>query len=112
MKSVDILLLCLQAEGLQQEIVDLQSEFEYDRMDYLDSIRKQDQQIKWLESVIERIHPCLRRDCNYVNLDRVKALSQWNEEENKWVLPRLTVDKTNLPGLCALISFSGVIKLG
>ena len=33
--------------------MDLQSEFEYDRMDYLDSIRKQDQQIKWLESRIK-----------------------------------------------------------
>ena len=42
---------CLQAESLQREILDLQSEFEFDRIDYLDSIRKQEQQIKWLEAV-------------------------------------------------------------
>ena len=35
--------------GLNTEITDLQSEFERDRQDYLDTIRKQDQQIKLIE---------------------------------------------------------------
>ena len=37
--------------GLNTEITDLQSEFERDRQDYLDTIRKQDQQIKLIEVI-------------------------------------------------------------
>ena len=62
-----------QNENLERDIKDLQAEFEFDRIDYLDTIRKQEQQVKWLEGVIDKIHPCLRRDCNYVNLDIVKV---------------------------------------
>ena len=51
--------------GLNSEISDLQSEFERDRQDYLDTIRKQDQQIKLIESILEKIHPTVRKDCNY-----------------------------------------------
>ena len=61
----------LQNEALQQEILDLQSEFEFDRIDYLDTIRKQEKTMSWMQSVIDRIHPCLRRDCNYMNMDKV-----------------------------------------
>jgi len=93
-----MLSFCLQNEALQQEIYDLQSEFEFDRIDYLDTIRKQDQQIKWLQAVIERIHPCLRRDSNYINLDRIKIQSQWDEDNQYWILPKMTLEKTVLPG--------------
>ena len=51
--------------GLNSEISDLQSEFERDRQDYLDTIRKQDQQIKLIESILDKIHPTVRKDCNY-----------------------------------------------
>ncbi|KAK2153922.1 hypothetical protein LSH36_281g04005 [Paralvinella palmiformis] len=88
-------------EALQQEIYDLQSEFEFDRIDYLDTIRKQDQQIKWLQAVIERIHPCLRRDSNYINLDRIKIQSQWDEDNQYWILPKMTLEKTVLPGVAS-----------
>ena len=89
-----------QNQALQQEINDLKEEFESDRFDYLETIRKQEQQIKWYTAVIDRIHPCLRRDCNYVDLDRVKMQSTWDEEKEQWTLPKMTIDKTKLPPAC------------
>lgn len=53
--------------------------------------------MKWLQAVIDKIHPCLRRDCNYVNLDRMRAQSDWDEEAQRWMLPRMTVEKSKLP---------------
>ena len=82
---------------MERDIIDLQSEFEYDRVDYLDTIRKQDQQIQWLEAVLEKIHPCLRRDCNYANLDRIKSASEWLEDENDWSIPSMRLERGNLP---------------
>jgi kinesin family protein 3/17 len=86
-----------QNEALQQEILDLQSEFEFDRIDYLDTIRKQERQMSWLQSVIDRIHACLRRDCNYTNLDKVKMQSEWNEDNQCWNLPKMIIEKSTLP---------------
>jgi len=86
-----------QTDSLEQDIQDLQTEFESDRNDYLDTIRKQDQKIKWLQSVIDKIHPCLRRDSNYVNLDRIRAQSQWDEDNQTWTIPRLTIENAKLP---------------
>lgn len=59
-----------QNEALQRDITDLQSEFEFDRIDYLDTIRKLEKQFELSQALLDRIHPCLRRDCNYSNLDR------------------------------------------
>ncbi|XP_059138921.1 kinesin-like protein KIF17 isoform X2 [Physella acuta] len=84
-------------ESLERDIIDIQSEFEFDRMDYLDTIRKQDRQIAYLEALVDKIHPCLRRDCNYYNLDRIRMESKYNEEMEKWVLPKLSIDRTALP---------------
>ena len=51
--------------GLNSEINDLQSEFERDRTDYLDTIRKQDQQILLIDQILDKVQPTLRKDCNY-----------------------------------------------
>lgn len=59
-------------EILKREVVDLQSEFEFDRIDYLDTIRKQEKQIRLLQSLLDKVQPCIRRDCNYSNLDKIK----------------------------------------
>merc|ERR1719471_1428492 len=83
--------------GLNSEISDLQSEFERDRQDYLDTIRKQDQQIKLIESILDKIHPTVRKDCNYSNLEKIKAESVWSDEQSRWRVPDLTVQKTKLP---------------
>ncbi len=57
---------------LETEIKDLQCEFERDREDYLESIRKQGRQISLLQAILERLQPCIRRDSNYANLDKIK----------------------------------------
>lgn len=75
---------------------DLAAEFEMDRQDYLDTIRKQQMTIKLQEQLLETIVPCLRRDCNYYNLDKVKAECVWDKEQAYWILPRLTVSKSVL----------------
>ena len=52
-------------KALDAEIRDLQQEFEDDRTDYLDTIRKQDQQLKLLQQIVEKIQPTIRKECNY-----------------------------------------------
>merc|ERR550517_1555684 len=84
-------------KGLNAEINDIQSEFEKDRQDYLDSIRKQDQQIKLLDQILDKVQPTLRKDCNYSNLEKIRTEASWSEERQIWRLPDLTVQKTKLP---------------
>ncbi|XP_078615486.1 osmotic avoidance abnormal protein 3-like isoform X3 [Branchiostoma floridae x Branchiostoma japonicum] len=79
------------------DIIDLQSEFEFERIDYLSTIREQEKQLKLLHSLIDKIHPLLRRDSNYSNLDRVKTQCKWDEENQKWTLPDVKVETTSLP---------------
>ena len=72
-----------QVRGAEIEITDLNSEFEFERIDYLDTIRKQEKQVKMMQQILDKVQPCLRRDCNYYNLDKVKAESSWDEEEGR-----------------------------
>ena len=51
--------------ALEREISDLHSEFQNDRTDYLETIRRQDQQLKLLQGLLDKIQPTIRRDCNY-----------------------------------------------
>ena len=81
----------------ESEIHDLQTEFERDREDYLETIRKLEQQLKLQQQLLDKIQPCIRRDCNYFNLDKVRRQSQWNEEDQKWSLPDLVIERTVLP---------------
>ena len=65
----------LQNESLHCEIKDLTAEFEFERVDYLDSIRKLEKELAWKDEVLRRIHPTLRRDCNFANLDKIRVRS-------------------------------------
>ncbi len=80
----------------EEDVKDLQSEFEIDRQDYLDTIRTQDKQIKLYEQLLATVVPCLRRDCNYFNIDKIRVECEWDEERRRWVLPKLTINKTIL----------------
>lgn len=80
----------------EDDIKDLNAEFELDRQDYLSSIRMQDKTIKLYEQLLSTVVPCLRRDCNYFNIDKVRVECEWDEEANKWILPKLTTNKTML----------------
>lgn len=62
----------MQVYALQMEIKDVQSEFEQDRSDYLETIRRQEQQINLLNMILEKVQPCIRRDSNYYNIDKIK----------------------------------------
>ncbi|KAF8777709.1 osmotic avoidance abnormal protein 3-like isoform X2 [Argiope bruennichi] len=84
-------------QALDQEVRDLQREFETERTDYLETIRKQDQQIKLYTQIIDKIQPCIRRDCNYSNIEKIKSESYWDEDYQKWRIPELVVQKTKLP---------------
>ncbi|CAH2010925.1 unnamed protein product [Acanthoscelides obtectus] len=52
---------------LEKEISDIQSEFETERQDYLEAIRKQDRQVKLLTQISEKLAGNLRKECNYRN---------------------------------------------
>lgn len=55
----------VQVRALDREITDLQSEFENERTDYLETIRKQERQCKFYHQVLEKVIPTLKKDCNY-----------------------------------------------
>ena len=80
----------------EEDNSDLQAEFEVEREDYLDTIRKQERMIKLQEQLIGTIVPCLRRDCNYFNIDKVRGECVWNDDHSQWILPKLVVSKTTL----------------
>ncbi|VDN59075.1 unnamed protein product [Dracunculus medinensis] len=83
-----------QIKLLDSEIKDLHGEFELDRLDYLETIRKQDQLIKLLQQIIDKIHPLLRKEMNYYNLEKIKKDAKWDEDQGKWILPDLTILKS------------------
>ena len=89
--------LDVRLKSSHNEIEDLQEEFERDREDYLETIRKQEQMLKLQQQIMDKIQPCIRRDCNYFNIDKVRAESAWDEEAGKWNLPELVITKTTLP---------------
>lgn len=84
-------------KSAQSEIDDLQAEFERDREDYLETIRKQEQMIKLQQQILDKIQPCIRRDCNYYNIDKIRSESSWEEDSGKWNIPELVITKTSLP---------------
>ncbi|XP_048470882.1 kinesin-like protein KIF17 [Rhincodon typus] len=79
------------------EISDLQCEFEFERIDYLSTIRKQERENILLQQVLERIQPLIRRECNYSNIDKIKRESVWDEESGCWKLPEAVLQKITLP---------------
>ncbi|XP_072182334.1 osmotic avoidance abnormal protein 3-like [Diadema setosum] len=94
------------------EISDLNAEFEFERIDYLDTIRKQEKQVKMLQQILDKVQPCLRRDCNYFNLDKVKLECSWDEEESRWKLPDLVVVRDKLPATGGASMPGGVMPGG
>ncbi|VDN06199.1 unnamed protein product [Thelazia callipaeda] len=87
----------MKIKSLESEIEDLHGEFELDRLDYLETIRKQDQQIKLLQQIIDKIYPTLKKNCNYLNLEKIKREAKWNDDQGKWIIPDLIMFRTTLP---------------
>lgn len=84
---------------LENEVKDLHREFEEEREEYLDTIRKMEKQNKLLVKILQRIQPIISHDCNYYNLDRIQSLATWNEEKEEWSLPELKREKLSLPSM-------------
>lgn len=83
-------------ESAEEDVQDLCAEFELERQDYLSTIRSQDKAIKLYEQLLGTVVPCLRRDCNYFNIDKIRVDCTWNEDSGHWDLPKLTINKTVL----------------
>jgi len=81
----------------EEDTKDLQHEFQEEREDLLDMIRKQNKQLKLQEQIIHSVVPCLRRDCNYYYIEKVISESKWDEDTDQWIMPKLTLIKNNLP---------------
>ncbi len=76
-------------QSLEQEVRDLQSEFESERTDYLETIRRQEQQQQLLTQILEKIQPFLRSECNYANIEMIKAKATWDENNGQWIIPEI-----------------------
>ena len=90
----------------EEDNSDLQAEFEVERQDFLDTIRKQERLIKLQEQLISTIVPCLRRDCNYYNIDKIRGECVWDEDHSQWKLPKLVTAKTTLVSVDAKASLT------
>ena len=55
----------MKLRSLDRDIQDLHSEFETERCDYLETIRRQEQQLILLHQIIVKVQPLIRKDSNY-----------------------------------------------
>jgi hypothetical protein len=55
----------IKLRSLDRDIQDLHSEFETERCDYLETIRRQEQQLILLHQIIVKVQPLIRKDSNY-----------------------------------------------
>ncbi|KAJ8950766.1 hypothetical protein NQ318_011259 [Aromia moschata] len=84
-------------KSLEKEISDIQSEFEVERQDYLDTIRRQDRNIKLLSQISEKLARTLKKECNYSDLEAIKEQAVWLDDTQKYKLPELVFPRTKLP---------------
>ncbi|XP_023029966.2 kinesin family member 3C isoform X2 [Leptinotarsa decemlineata] len=82
---------------LEKEISDIQSEFETERQDYLESIRKQEKNIKLLSQICDKLAGTLKKECNYSDLESIREQAVWLDDSQKYKLPELVTTRTKLP---------------
>lgn len=83
--------------ALEREIEDLHSEFQLERADYLESIRKSEQSMRFYQQLLERALPFLRRDNRFWDVDDIRIRSDWNDDTKKWTLPEEALRRVALP---------------
>lgn len=88
---------CFQLRAAEVEIKDLQSEFQLEKIDYLATIRRQEQDSMLFQQLLEQVQPLIRRDCNYSNLEKIRRESCWDEDNGFWKIPEPIIIKTSLP---------------
>ncbi|XP_078498705.1 kinesin-like protein KIF17 isoform X3 [Lissotriton helveticus] len=84
-------------KAAEVEINDLHSEFEHERIDYLGTIRKLEQESMLFRQVLEQVQPLIRRDCNYCNLDKIKKEACFDDELGCWKIADVIIQKTSFP---------------
>ncbi|XP_063229667.1 osmotic avoidance abnormal protein 3 [Bacillus rossius redtenbacheri] len=84
-------------KALEREILDLQSEFENERTDYLETIRKQEQQVKLYQQISDKIATALKKECNYSDLEKIRNQAVWSDDAQHWRLPDVVFARTRLP---------------
>ena len=62
----------------------------------LETIRKQERSLQLQRQLLDTMVPLVRRDCNYYNLDKVRAECKFDEEQGEWILPEVTTSSTSL----------------
>lgn len=83
--------------ALEREIIDIQGEFQLDRADYLESIRRNEKRNRFYEQFYEKISPILKKDGRIWNIDYIKAESVWNDDLKKWKIPDSLIQHVKLP---------------
>ncbi|XP_065351986.1 osmotic avoidance abnormal protein 3 [Cloeon dipterum] len=83
--------------SFEREIKDLQREFEIERTDYLETIRRQDRNLQLLQQITAKMAPLVKPECNYSDVERVKGEAVWVEDLQKWRLPETSIGRTRLP---------------
>lgn len=86
----------------REEQKDLAAEFEREREALLETIRDQAKQMAFMESVIGKVQPLIRRDCNYSNIDKIRKIAEWDDDSQRWLLPNVvTGHNADVPTLAA-----------
>lgn len=84
---------------LENECKDLQQEFEKERQLLLETIRKNEKQMKLFAKILQKVQPIVPSDSNYHNIDKIQGVSHWNEETQDWILPDFKREKLSLPSM-------------
>ena len=75
----------------------MQSEFQLDRADYLETIRRLEMKLKFFQQLMDKALPLVRRDGRFWDLHAIKADSVWNDDLKKWKLPENAMVRMKLP---------------
>lgn len=91
---------------LEREVTDVQAEFELDRADYLETIRRLQKRLRFYEQLTERALPLLRRDGRFWDPAEMRAASVWNDDLGRWRIPEQVWGRVRLPpaGECCLMN--------
>lgn len=76
---------------------DVQSEFELDRADYLETIRRLQKRVRFYEQLTEKALPLLRRDGRFWDPSAMRAASTWNDDLGRWRIPEHVWGRVRLP---------------
>lgn len=83
--------------ALEREIEDLHSEFQLERADYCESIRKLEQGHRFYQQLTERALPIIRRDNRFWDVDDIRSRSEWSDDAKKWIMPEEALRRVTLP---------------